>query len=115
MGTAAVEAGLISPVALIVVSIAGVCGFVLPNRDLAQAVRGWRFCIAVLGALGGLWGVIGGTVVLLVHLIGIKSLGVPYLQPTKKLREGGGILRMRLKNMKWRNKNLHPEDGRNQK
>lgn len=115
MGTAAVEAGIISPVALIVVSIAGVCGFVLPNRDLAQAIRGWRFCIAVLAAFSGLWGVIGGMIILLIHLMGIKSFGVSYLKANKTLREGGGVLRMRLKNMKKRNQNLRPEDGRNQK
>lgn len=115
MGTAAVEAGIISPVALIVVSITGVCGFVLPNRDLAQAIRGWRFCIAALAAFGGLWGVFGGFSILLIHLLGIKSLGVAYLKPTKTMREGGGILRLRLKNMKYRNRNLRPEDRRNQK
>lgn len=115
MGSAAVEAGLISPIALIVVSIAGVCGFVLPNRDLAQAVRMWRFLIAGLAALGGIWGCLAGAIILLIHLSGLKSLGVPYLMPNKPTREGGGILRLRLINMKTRNKFLHPKDRRNQK
>lgn len=115
MGTAAVEAGIMSPIALIVVSIAGVCGFVLPNRDLAQAVRGWRFVIAVLAAFGGIWGVLGGAVILLTHLLSLKSLDVPYLIINRGVREGGGILRPRLKNMRHRNKHLHPEDERNQK
>lgn len=115
MGTAAVEAGLISPIALIVVSVAGVCGFVLPNRDLAQAVRMWRFLIAAAAVLGGIWGVIAGLLILLIHLSGIKSLGVSYLVPNKTMKEGGGILRLRLINMKLRNKHLDPKDRRNQK
>ena len=115
MGSAAVEAGLISPIALIVVSIAGVCGFVLPNRDLAQAVRLWRFIIAALSVFGGIWGVIGGLAILLIHLAGLKSLGVSYLAANRPAKEGGGILRLRLVNMKMRNKHLHPQDRRNQK
>lgn len=114
MGSAAVEAGLISPIALITVSIAGVCGFVLPNRDLAQAARMWRFIIAVAAVIGGIWGVLGGVLSLIVHLLSLKSLGVGYLALNKPLREGAGILRFRLANMKQRNKHLHPEDGRNQ-
>jgi len=115
MGTAAVEAGIISPIALIAVSTAGVCGFVLPNRDLAQAVRGWRFCIAALGAVCGLWGVIGGALILFIHLLSIKSLGVSYLSGNTTVREGGGILRLRLSRMKQRNFRLRPIDRRNQK
>ena len=109
VGSAAVEAGIISPIPLIAVSIAGICGFVLPNRDLANAVRIWRFGIAMLSAVGGIYGTLGGAVILLIHLMGLKSLGLAYLAPT------GKILRRRLFKMKYRNKSLNPQDKRNQK
>ena len=109
VGTAAVEAGLISPVALIMVSIAGVCGFVLPNRDLANAVRVWRFGIAILSSFAGLYGTAGGLAILLIHLSGLECLGICYLSHT------GGFLRKRLEKDKFRSKKLHPQDRRNQR
>ena len=109
VGSAAVEAGILSPMALIAVSIAGICGFVLPNRDLANAVRIWRFGIAVLSAVGGLYGTFAGGVILLVHLLGLRSLGIGYLAPTGKL------IRPRLKKMKFKSGYLHPQDRRIQK
>lgn len=108
VGTAAVEAGIISPVALIAVSVAGICGFVLPNRDLANALRVWRFGIAALSAVGGLYGTAAGLVMLLIHLSGLKCLGVSYLSHT------GRFLRRRLEKMKYRSGKLHPLDRRNQ-
>ncbi|MBQ7769479.1 MAG: spore germination protein [Oscillospiraceae bacterium] len=108
VGTAAVEAGIISPVALIAVSVAGICGFVLPNRDLANALRVWRFVIAGLSAVGGLYGTVAGFAILIVHLSGLKSLGINYLART------GKILRRRLVKTKFRSKKLHPQDRRNQ-
>jgi hypothetical protein len=99
VGTAAVEAKLISPAALIAVSIAGVCGFVQPNRDLAEAVRVWRFLLAALGALSGLFGVTVGAIGLLIHLSGLTSLGRAYLAPFSE-GEVPDILRSKLKNQK---------------
>jgi spore germination protein KA len=84
---------------LIAVSIAGVCGFVQPNRDLAEAVRVWRFLLAALGALAGLFGVTVGAIGLLIHLSGLTSLGRAYLAPFSE-GEVPDILRSKLKNQK---------------
>ena len=110
VGTAAAEAGILSPVALIAVSIAGICGFVLPNRDLATAVRAVRFLLAILASFMGLYGVVLGIAILIIHLASLKSMGVPYIIPIER-----GVLRKRLVKEKWRSRRTNPLDKRNQK
>lgn len=110
VGTAGVEAGLISSMALIVVSLAGVCGFVLPNRDLAAAIRFCRFVLGIAGAVAGLWGVSLGCATIIAHLATQKSLGVTYITPFES-----SLIRKRIKENKTRDRRLHPMDKRKQK
>ncbi len=107
VGTVGVEAGMISSVALICVSIAGVCGFVLPNRDLAGAVRIWRQILTLAAAFGGLIGMGLGTSLLLIHLISLRSLGARYIVPFEP-----SILRQRLSGEKRRKKAAPGSDER---
>lgn len=110
MGTTAAEAGLLSPMALIVVSIAAICGFVIPNRDFASAIRLCRFGLAIAAAISGLVGIIFGFCALVMHLLTLRSMGVPYMVLGEP-----GIFRRRLKMEKFRSKYLNPQDNRNQK
>lgn len=110
VGSAAAEAGILSPVALIAVSIAGICGFVLPNRDLAAAVRVCRFLLAAMAGVAGIAGIGIGVVALLLHLASIKSLGISYIIPFEP-----GILRKRLATDKLRSRRTSPRDRKKQK
>ena len=110
VGSAAAEAGILSPIALIAVSVAGVCGFVLPNRDLAAAIRVCRFILAVLASFSGMIGIAIGTAILVLHLATIKSLGMSYIVPFEP-----GLIRKRLVRNKMRSKRVRPLDEKNQK
>lgn len=114
VGTAAVEARLISPAALIVAAAAGVCGFALPGRSLSDALRLWRFALAVCASVAGLFGLVAGVLAGLVHLAGLTSYGRAYLAPFSRAEGGRALLRRRLATEKYRDPRLGVRDLRDQ-
>ena len=115
VGTAAVDAKLVSPAALIVTASSGICGFTLPNRELSDAVRLWRFVMTVLAGLWGLFGVTVGLLLLLTELAGLESLGRSYLSPFGRAEVKGALVRPRLVRQKWRDGALKPMDDQSQR
>lgn len=81
IGSAAVEAGIVSPMAVIISSLCGICTFLIPNPALVSAIRLMKYPMILLSAMFGLMGLWVGQVVLLLHLSSLKSFGIPYLYP----------------------------------
>lgn len=81
VGQAAVDAKILSPVVIIVVAAAGIAGFTIPNQDLSNALRIWRFLLALCASLAGLFGLNLGLAVMILHLSGVETLGCGYLTP----------------------------------
>jgi spore germination protein KA len=81
IGQAAVEAGLVSPAMVIIVSITAISNFVIPSFNMGISVRICRFFLMVLAATFGLFGITMGLVAMVQHLCSLRSFGVPYMSP----------------------------------
>jgi spore germination protein KA len=81
IGQAAVEAGFVSATMVIIVSLTAICSFVFPANSMAMAFRMLRFLFMILAATFGLYGIILGLIVMVLHLNSIRSFGLPYLAP----------------------------------
>lgn len=105
IGQAAVEAGLISAPMVIVVSITGIASFTLPRYDFAFAIRVLRFPLIFFAGSFGLYGVTLGVMGILIHLVNLRSFGIPYLSPVAPLNLRGlkdVFIRAPMWNMKVR-------------
>ncbi len=96
VGSAAVEAKIISPAALIAVAVAGIAGFALPQQDFADGIRLWRFGLAIFASVAGLFGLAVGFMILVGHLAGLTSYGKGYLAPFSAMEGGEALVRKRM-------------------
>ena len=115
VGSAAVEAKLVSPAVLVVVAIAGIAGYTAPSQDFAGALRIWRFGITVTAGVFGIMGLVLGGLALLWHLAELESFGVPYLLPFASGQEDAALLRRPLPHIKLREGYLKVGNRRKQR
>ncbi len=81
IGSAAVDAGLVSPAVVIVSALTGICTFVIPNVSVVSGLRLSKYVVIFLAATLGLFGFWTGLLLLLIHLSQLSSYGIPYLYP----------------------------------
>jgi spore germination protein KA len=81
IGQAAVEAGIVTPAMVIVVSFTAITNFVIPSVNFAIAIRLLRFVFLPLAGTMGMLGIAIGLLLLVTHLASLRSFGIPYLKP----------------------------------
>lgn len=81
IGSTAVDAGLVSPGMVIVVAVTAIASFIIPKINSSRAISVLRFPILFLASTMGIFGIIVGLLILLIHLASLRSFGVPYLSP----------------------------------
>lgn len=117
VGQSAVEAKVISPIAVIVVAASGIAGYAQPSQDLGAALRLCRFAIVIAAIAAGLYGVVISLCFTVWYLCTLDSFGRNYTAPWS----GGGrdnlrrtFLRRPLPAEKFREPELKTPDRRRQ-
>lgn len=81
IGSAAVEAGIVSPAVVIVAALTGICSFVIPNVSIVSGLRISKYLVILMASVFGIFGVWAALLLLLAHLSSLTSYGIPYLYP----------------------------------
>lgn len=81
LGEAAVSAGIVSPILIIIVAITGICSFAVPDFSLSFSLRFLRFIFLLLGYFAGLLGIATGLFIGMCILTNLKSFGAQYTEP----------------------------------
>lgn len=81
LGEAAVSAGIVSPILIIIVAITGICSFAVPDFSLSFTLRFLRFIFLILGYIAGFLGIAIGLFIYACTLVDLKSFGASYTAP----------------------------------
>lgn len=112
MGEAAIRAGLVSPILVVVAAISIITGATLVNQSLTSSVVLFRLLAFLLGAMLGIYGVISAYILFILLLSRLHSFGVPYLAPLSPLSLKNlliGIFQVPLRFRKGRPSYLHTQ------
>lgn len=85
IGQGVVQAGIVSQTMVIVVALTGIASFSVPAFNMGITIRLLRFSIMFMAATLGIYGIIMALLALLIHIVGLRSFGVPYLAPLTPL------------------------------
>lgn len=114
IGQAAVSAGIVGPFMVIVVAITAIASFAVPSHEITAAVRILRFIFIIGASIYGLYGIMLVGICFSIHLVSLKSFGVPVMAPWAPFEwkdfKDGLLMRISMKYMKRRPEHYGPRD-----
>lgn len=81
LGDAAVSAGIISPIMIIVVALSAISSLVFQSIEVVNAIRFWRTILIILASIMGLYGIALGIILIINNISNTKSIDEDYLFP----------------------------------
>lgn len=81
LGDAAVSAGIVSPIMIIVIAITTISGLMFTDISMSNALRSWRIIFLIFSSIAGLVGVGIATFLLIAKLASTTSATKPYTYP----------------------------------
>ena len=81
LGDAAVSAGIVSPIMIIIIAISSIAGLIFQSFELVNVIRYYKIFLLLLSAFFGIYGVFIGAFMLLYNLLSIKCFNYSYLIP----------------------------------
>lgn len=85
LGDAAVSAGIVSPIMIIVVAITTISGLIFSDINVINAFRRWRIIFMIFASLCGIVGMGMATIFFVTSLTSTVSIGLPFTYPVAPL------------------------------
>ena len=81
LGEAAVSAGIVSPIMIIVIAITSISSLIFIEPEFTTGLRVYRIAFMIGGAIFGIHGILLIAILFLINLASYDFLGTPYLSP----------------------------------
>ena len=81
LGQAAVDAGIVSPITVIVVAFTSICSLIFTDIDFMNGIRSWRFIFILAASFLGIIGILSFAIIWLIKLASLENLNTSFLAP----------------------------------
>lgn len=108
LGEAAVNAGIVSPIMIIIVAITAISALIITEPELTNAVKWYRILFMIGGTSIGMFGIFIVFIIFITNLCNINSFGYSYMMPFVSINADikNSLIKFPLRSRTKRNKYL---------